>query len=128
MYDYDRELVLEILSQIKNSWETILYRFEPIERIEDFTDSPWGMEKLDSICMQLIAIGEGVKKIDKITKGSLFSKYPQIDWKGVKGMRDIISHHYFDVDAEIIYEVCKNKIPELKDVILRILTDLKEKQ
>jgi len=128
MYDYDRELVLEILSQIKNSLETILYRFEPIERIEDFTDSPWGMEKLDSICMQLIAIGEGVKKIDKITKGSLFSKYPQIDWKGIKGMRDIISHHYFDVDAEIIYEVCKNKIPELKDVILRILTDLKEKQ
>jgi len=128
MYDYDRELVLEILSQIKNSLETILYRFEPIERIEDFTDSPWGMEKLDSICMQLIAIGEGVKKIDKITKGSLFSKYPQIDWKGVKGMRDIISHHYFDVDAEIIYEVCKNKIPELKDVILRILNDLKEKQ
>jgi len=54
MYDYDRELVLEILSQIKNSLETILYRFEPIERIEDFTDSPWGMEKLDSICMQLI--------------------------------------------------------------------------
>lgn len=128
MYDYDRELVLEILSQIKNSLETILHRFEPIERIEDFTDSPWGMEKLDSICMQLIAIGEGVKKIDKITKGSLFSKYPQIDWKGVKGMRDIISHHYFDVDAEIIYEVCKNKIPELKDVILRILNDLKEKQ
>jgi len=128
MYDYDRELVLEILSQIKNSLETILYRFEPTERIEDFTDSPWGMEKPDSICMQLIAIGEGVKKIDKITKGSLFSKYPQIDWKGVKGMRDIISHHYFDVDAEIIYEVCKNKIPELKDVILRILTDLKEKQ
>jgi len=128
MYDYDRELVLEILIQIKNSLETILYRFEPIERIEDFTDSPWGLEKLDSICMQLIAIGEGVKKIDKITKGFLFSKYPQIDWKGVKGMRDIISHHYFDVDAEIIYEVCKNKIPELKDVILRILTDLKEKQ
>lgn len=87
MYDYDRELVLEILSQIKNSLETILYRFEPIERIEDFTDSPWGMEKLDSICMQLIAIGEGVKKIDKITKSSLFSKYPQIDWKGVKGMK-----------------------------------------
>ena len=128
MYDYDRELVLEILSKIKNSLETILYRFEPIEGVEDFTDSPWGMEKLDSICMQLIAIGEGVKKIDKLTKGSLFSKYPQIDWKGIKGMRDIISHHYFDVDAEIIYEVCKNKIPELKDVILRILTDLKEKQ
>ncbi len=125
---YDKELVLEILSQIKNSLEIILYRFKPIKRVEDFTDSLSGMEKLDSICMQLIAIGEGVKKIDKITKGSLFSKYPKIDWKGVKGMRDIISHHYFDVDAEIIYEVCKNKIPELKDVILKILNDLKQKQ
>ena len=128
MYNYDQELVLEILNQIKNSLEIILYRFTPIEKVEDFTDSSWGMEKLDSICMQLIAIGEAVKKIDKITKGSLFSKYPQINWKGVKGMRDIISHHYFDVDAEIIYEVCKNKIPELKEIISKILIDLKEKQ
>ena len=127
MCNYDIELVLEILSQIKNSLDIILYRFEPIKRVEDFTGSPWGMEKLDSICMQLIAIGEGVKKIDKITKGTLFSKYPQIDWKGVKGMRDIISHHYFDVDAEIIYEVCKNKIPEFKKVISEIIINLREK-
>jgi len=127
MYNYDIELVLEILNKIKNSLEIILYRFKPIKRVEDFTGSPWGMEKLDSICMQLIAIGEGVKKIDKITKGTLFSKYPQIDWKGVKGMRDIISHHYFDVDAEIIYEVCKNKIPEFKKVISEIIINLGEK-
>ena len=127
MYNYDIELVLEILSQIKDSLDIILYRFEPIKRVEDFTGSPWGMEKLDSICMQLIAIGEGVKKIDKITKGTLFSKYPQIDWKGVKGMRDIISHHYFDVDAEIIYEVCKNKISEFKKVIPEIIINLGEK-
>ena len=127
MYNYDIELVLEILSQIKDSLDIILYRFEPIKRVEDFTGSPWGMEKLDSICMQLIAIGEGVKKIDKITEGTLFSKYPQIDWKGVKGMRDIISHHYFDVDAEIIYEVCKNKISELKDIISEIIINLGEK-
>jgi len=36
-------------------------------------------------------------------------------------MMDIISHHYFNIDAEIIYEVCKNKIPELKDTIEEIL-------
>ena len=71
MCDYDIELVLEILNQIRNSLDIILYRFEPIKSVEDFTDSPWGMEKLDSICMQLIAIGESVKKIDKITKGKL---------------------------------------------------------
>ena len=35
-------------------------------------------------------------------------------------MSDIISHHYFDVDIKIIYEVCKNKIPEIKDTIEEI--------
>lgn len=117
----DKELIKEILHQINNALDVILYRFEPVKKVSDFTNSPKGMEKLDSICMQLIAIGESVKKIDKITEGKLFSKYSSIDWKGIKGMRDIISHHYFDVDAEIIYEVCKNKIPELKDTIGKIL-------
>ncbi len=83
-----------------------------------------GMEKLDFICMQLIAVGEAIKNIDKITKGNLFMKYPDINWKGVKGMRDIISHHYFDVDVEIIYEVCQNKIPEFKRAIEQILLDI----
>ena len=39
-------------------------------------------------------------------------------------MMDIISHHYFDIDAEIICELCKNKIPELKDTIEEILKDI----
>jgi len=123
MYN-DKELIIEILQQIDNALDVILYRFKPVKTVSDFTDSPRGMEKLDSICMQLIAIGESVKKIDKLTEGKLFSKYPSIDWKGIKGIRDIISHHYFDVDAEIIYEVCKNKIPELKDTIEEILKDI----
>jgi len=61
-----------------------------------------------------------LKKIDKFIEGKLFSKYSSIDWKEIKGMRDIISYHYFDVDAEIIYEECKNKIPNLKDTIEEI--------
>jgi uncharacterized protein with HEPN domain len=66
------------------------------------------LEKLDAICMQLIAIGEGVKNLDKVTDGSLLVGYPQIDWKRVMGMRDTLSHHYFDVDAEAVYAVCAN--------------------
>ena len=59
------------------------------------------MEKLDAISMQLIAIGEALKNLDKITAESLLPNYSQIDWKKVKGMRDIISHHYFDIDSEL---------------------------
>ena len=123
---HDKELILEILDQIYKSTQKILKRFEPIESVNDFTDSEEGMEKLDAICMQLIAIGESLKNVDKITADTLLPKYPQIDWKKVKGMRDVISHHYFDIDAEAIYKVCTDHIENLAQVIKEIIDDLKK--
>ena len=54
-----------ILDQINDALKTILYRFEPVDNAHFFTDSPEGKEKLDGICMQLIAIGESLKKINR---------------------------------------------------------------
>ena len=122
---YDKELVLEVLGQVRTASQTILERFESIETVSNFTDSPAGREKLDSICMLLIAIGESLKKLDKITDASLLPKYSQIDWKKAKGLRDIISHQYFDVNAEAIFDVCKTKIKILSDTITKIIEDLK---
>jgi len=122
---YDKELVLEVLGQIRTASQTILGRFNSVKTVSDFTDSPAGREKLDSICMLLTAIGESLKKLDKITEGSLLPKYPQIDWKKAKGLRDIISHQYFDVNAEAIYDVCKTKIKILSDTITKIVEGLK---
>ena len=82
------------------------------------------MEKLDSICMQLIAIGESLKNLDKLTSKKVLSNYSEIDWKKVMGMRDIISHHYFDVDAEAIFDVCENHIDRLGNTIKKIMGDL----
>ena len=121
---YDRELVLTILRQIYQAAQTILKRFEPVKTVNDFTDSPAGMEKLDSVCMLLIAIGEALKNLDKTTNKSLFPQYPQVDWKKAKGMRDIISHHYFETDVEVIYDVCKNHIPELAQTINKMIREL----
>lgn len=99
-------------------------RFEDVESVDFFTNSNAGMEKLDAICMLLIAIGESLKRIDKITDRRLLNQYPQVDWKGVKGMRDIISHHYFDIDAEEIYWVCEKRIPELFQTLQQIVLDV----
>ncbi len=121
---YDSELVLEILRQIYQAAQTILNRFQPVKTVRDFVDSPAGMEKLDSLCMLLIAIGEALKNLDKTTNKSLLRRYPQIDWKKAKGMRDIISHHYFETDAEVIYDVCKNHIPELAQTINKMIREL----
>ena len=121
---YDRELVLEVLTQILEAIQKIKKRFDPINSAEQFTNSDEGMEKLDAICMQLIAVGESLKNLDKITSKKVLSKYSEIDWKKVMGMRDIISHHYFDVDAEIIFDVCENHIDQLENAIKKIMTDL----
>ena len=122
---YDKELVLEVLVQIRTASKTILDRFKSVKTVSDFTDSSAGREKLDSICMLLIVIGESLKKLDKITEGSLLPKYSQIDWKKAKGLRDIISHQYFDVNAEAIFDLCKTKIKPLSDTITKIAEDLK---
>lgn len=122
---FDHELVRDILCQILDATEKVSQRSAPIKSASDFTDTPAGMEKLDSICMLLIAIGESLKNIDKITTKSLFKLYPEIDWKGAKGLRDIISHHYFDIDAEEIFLVCKKHIPPLSKTIKKMISDLK---
>ena len=82
------------------------------------------MEKLDAICMQLIAIGEGLKNLDKVTDNSLLPKYPQVEWRKAKALRDIMSHHYFDVNAEAIFKVCRDHIGHLGETINRIIDEI----
>jgi hypothetical protein len=55
---YDKDLAIDILSQIYQATLTIIKRFSAVKSVSDFTDSEYGVEKLDSICMLLIAIGE----------------------------------------------------------------------
>lgn len=121
---HDPELVIDLLHQINGAAKTILSRFQPIGSVEDFTHSNSGREKLDAICMQLIAIGESLKKLDAITSQSLLPGYPQIEWKKAMGLRDIITHHYFDINAEAIFDVCRTKIKPLVVVIETMLNDL----
>lgn len=121
---YDRELVQDILQRILESTRVIARRFAAISSPADFLSSEEGLEKLDAICMQLIAIGEGVKQVDKITKGSLLPRYPQVEWKEVMGMRDMLAHHYFQLDAEVVYSVCADHIGVLEQTVEMMLADL----
>jgi len=123
---YNNKFVIEILKQILNSIKTVIRRFESIESSDDFLTSDHGLDMLDAICMQLIAIGESIKNIDKITHQELLKKYSKIDWKGVKGIRDIISHHYFDLDAEEIFNICNNNIPPLAQIISTMIEDIEK--
>ena len=119
------QIIESLLKKIFQTVERILANSETITSPSFYLLTPSRMERLESTCMLLIAIGEGVKGVDKLTDKKLLSFYPEMDWKGVMGMRDIIAHHYFDLDAEIVYDVIKHDLPKLKDVLQQIIDDLK---
>lgn len=124
MSKYQRTLM--ILEQINDALKTVQKRFSIVESSSYFTDSPEGKEKLDGICMQLIAIGESLKNIDKLTDKQLLQEYTEIDWTGAKGVRDIISHHYFDIDAEEIYWICDQQVGPMQVMVEQIIDDLQK--
>ena len=67
---------------------------------------------------------KALKKIDTETNGELLANYGEIDWKGVKGIRDVLSHNYFNSDAEEIYFICKNNLMPLQQVVKSMLMEL----
>ena len=121
---YDKELAYELICLITDNIETIRKRTADINSSDDFTNSESGMILLDSVCMKLAAIGETIKNLDKVTNKELLNRYAQVNWKQAMGMRDIIVHHYFDVDAEVIYKTLKEDIPLLRDILNKIKDDL----
>ena len=95
----DIAMVYETLKNIDTAITRLQERSLEIQSVNDYLTSPIGMEKLDAACMVLIALGESVKTLDKLTDKKLLPTYPSIDWKGVMGVRDVIAHHYFEVDC-----------------------------
>ena len=69
---YDKSLLIEIFQQILNASKTVSQRFDIVDSMDYFMDTPEGQEKLDGICMQLIAIGESL--CYQNTQNLLFNK------------------------------------------------------
>ena len=121
-----KSIVLDILEDLLSAIEKLEERTKEIHSVDDFIGSSSGEVLLDATCMLLIAIGESLKNLDKTTEGLLLPTYPSIPWKNVKGLRDIIAHHYFDVDASQILWIIRNEISPLKDAIRFFIGELKE--
>ena len=119
-------MTLHILELIKTSLLEVEKRSEKISEPNDFLTSETGVILMDSICMKLSAVGESIKNLDKITNHELLPKYSEVPWKNVMGVRDFIVHHYFEVDADVIFEICKNDVPVLISVINRMIGDLRK--
>ena len=97
---------------------------QDVESVEDYLSSPSGMKTLAATCMLIESIGEASKKIDRHFSDFLSLNAPEIPWKEIKGMRDYIAHGYFNIDADIVYDVVKNELKHLISAINRLLESI----
>lgn len=97
--------------------------FQSMQRIEeylgdlDFKKFKMTYIVVDAVIRNFEIIGETAKKIPVDVQ----EKYPEIPWKKMFGLRNLISHEYFGIDYEMIWEIAKSNLPQnrvdLKNVI-----------
>lgn len=71
----------------------------------------------DAIIRRIQIIGEAVKNIPLELK----KKYSNVEWDKIAGTRDIVTHAYFKINLDIIWDIVINKLPDLKDNIKKVL-------
>jgi uncharacterized protein with HEPN domain len=114
----DKATTKELIEFIVESLILIKKRFSVIKSSDDFLQDDDGLEKLDSISMRLQAIGEALKNLDKRSKPFLLQVADETYWSNIIRTREILSHHYIDLDADTIFMICDEKLIELEEKIL----------
>jgi uncharacterized protein with HEPN domain len=84
-----------------------------IDRVALETDD----EKLSAVLYQITIIGEATKRLSP----ALRQQHPEIPWREMAGMRDVIVHEYDQLDFEVIWDVVHNKLPELLTLLELLL-------
>ena len=79
---------------------------------------------IDAVVRNLEIIGEAVKNIPD----NIIDKYPDIPWKRMIGLRNIVIHTYFGIDLENIWKIVTENIPDVKPKIIEILNNLKDEE
>jgi len=109
----------------------VIYVRDILQNMQDAEDFVQGLSydqfKVDkktfnAVLRAVEVVGEATKHIP----ADIREKYPAVPWKEMAGMRDKVSHFYFGVDPEVVWNVVKDRIPTLKPIIEKILQGLEQ--
>ena len=97
---------------------------EAIEKINNYTDSFGSAESFyndsksfDAVLMNFVVIGEMVSKLSN----KFISEHSEIEWWKIKGLRNIVAHDYFGVDAEEVWQIIHKHLYILEKYIRKII-------
>ncbi|MFA7092740.1 MAG: HepT-like ribonuclease domain-containing protein [Arcobacteraceae bacterium] len=122
----DKSTTLELIEFILESIRLINRRFQSIKSSDDFLTCDEGLDKLDAISMRIQAIGEALKNLNKREKELLLKVANSNYWSRIIKTRDFISHHYVDIDAETVFDICSSELEELENKILELSVLIKD--
>ncbi len=103
------------LGDIQESCEKIL-RFTKGMAYKEFVHDDL---HFDAVLRNLEVIGEAVKNISEETRIT----YPNVKWRKIAGFRDIVAHEYFGVNEETVWDIVKNQVPDLLEIVKTMLED-----
>jgi len=98
---------------------------EAIEKIERYTAGLTREEFLanelvaDAVIRNLEVVGEVARHIPD----ELRAKFPEVNWRGIVGFRNVLIHEYFAVDLDVVWTIVANHLPELKQVFQKMLRE-----
>jgi uncharacterized protein with HEPN domain len=72
----------------------------------------------DAVMRNLEIVGEAAKRLSPEST----AKSPDVDWRRIAGLRDVLIHHYFGVNLETVWNVVQNRLPELKKRVQSLLS------
>lgn len=87
----------------------------------EYEDFKKDRKTIFAIIRGIEVIGEASKNIPKTIR----SKYPEIPWKDMTGMRDKLIHEYFGVDIDTLWKTIQQDLPQLKILVLKVMEELK---
>jgi len=101
---------------MSRSWQLfVLDMQEACERVLRYTDGmsaeEFARDQLirDAVLRNLFIIGEAAKKIPQQVR----IRHPEVEWKAMAGLRDVLAHAYFALDDATLWDIIDNEVPEL---------------
>ncbi|MGF1604208.1 MAG: DUF86 domain-containing protein [Thermosynechococcaceae cyanobacterium] len=107
----DRESLIDIQNAIRR---TLRYT-DGVSRLELEAND----EKLSAILYQITVIGEATKRISQEFR----QQHPEVPWREMAGMRDVIVHQYDQLDLDVVWDVVENKLSELLILVTSLLEE-----